>query len=91
MCMREGPHKCQQQSKNDNPPHASGMVLSVYYLFPKLKRHLASIRFSNEDEVTNEVQHFFNGMAVSWYVMGIQKPTQPLRKYIERNSVHVEK
>ncbi|KZC11472.1 Histone-lysine N-methyltransferase SETMAR [Dufourea novaeangliae] len=74
-----------------HPPYSPDLAPSDYHLFPKLKEHLAGTRFNNDDEVKDEVQRFLNGMAASWYDMGIQKLLQRLQKCIDRNGDYVEK
>ncbi|XP_015438009.1 PREDICTED: histone-lysine N-methyltransferase SETMAR-like [Dufourea novaeangliae] len=74
-----------------HPPYSPDLAPSDYHLFPKLKEHLTGTRFSNDDEVKDEVQRFLNGMAASWYDMGIQKLLQRLQKCIDRNGDYVEK
>jgi len=50
-----------------------------------LKKHLAETRFSNDDEVKDEIQRLLNDMVASWYDMGTQKLPQRLQKCIDRN------
>ncbi|CAK9816698.1 Histone-lysine N-methyltransferase SETMAR [Anthophora quadrimaculata] len=74
-----------------HPPYSPDLVPNDYHLFPKLKENLAGMRFSNDDEVKDEVLRYLNDMAVSWYDMGIKKLLQRLQKCIDRNGEYVEK
>ncbi|CAK9803228.1 Histone-lysine N-methyltransferase SETMAR [Anthophora quadrimaculata] len=74
-----------------HPPYSPDLEPNDYHLLPELKENLAGMRFSNDDEVKDEVLRFLNDMAASWYGMGIQKLLQRLQKCIDRNGDYVEK
>ncbi|CAK9803204.1 Histone-lysine N-methyltransferase SETMAR [Anthophora quadrimaculata] len=74
-----------------HPPYSPDLAPNDYHLFTKLKENLAGMRFSNDDEVKDEVLRYLNDMAASWYDMGIQKLLQRLQKCIDRNGNYVEK
>jgi len=46
-----------------HPPYGPDLAPSDYNLFLKLEEHLAGTRFSNDDEVKDEIQRFLNDMA----------------------------
>ena len=72
-------------------PYSPDLAPSDYHLFTHLKEHMGGIRFDDDDEVKEEVKHYLNELAASFYDTGILKLSQRLEKCIEHNGDYVEK
>jgi len=60
-------------------------------LFLHLKKHLTGKKFSDDEEVQEEVMTWFKRLAADFYDSGIQKQVPRLNKCLENAVNYVEK
>ena len=59
----------------DHPPYSPDLAPSDYFLFPKMKQHLAGKQYRTGDEVISAVDDFFEDQDESFYTKGIHTAT----------------
>ena len=57
----------------DHPPYSPDLAPSDFYLFPKMKEHLAGKRFTDDEDLQHAVVDWLNSQAAVWYEEGINK------------------
>jgi len=75
----------------DHPPYNADLAPSDLHLFLQLTKHLAEIKFDDDDEVQEEVTMWFKGQEAGFYDMGIQKLFPRLNKCLDNAGGYVEK
>jgi hypothetical protein len=75
----------------DLPPYSPNLAPSGFHLFLHVKKHLAGIKFDDDDEVQEEVMTWFKGQAADFYDSGIQKMVPRLNKCLHNAGDCVEK
>jgi len=61
----------------------SCLTYSNFHLFLHLKKHLASQKFHEDEEVKNEVTTWLHAQMAEFYDIGIQKLVPRLNKYLD--------
>lgn len=74
-----------------HPPYSPDLAPSDYFLFPKLKKWLAGLKFTSSDEVIAETNAFCAELDKSHYTEGIKKLASRWSKCIELQGDYVEK
>ena len=54
-------------------PYSPDLAPSDFFLFPKMKEHLAGKRFSNDEDLKDSVVTWLYNLAATWYEEGIHK------------------
>jgi len=62
-----------------------------FHLFLHLKKHLAGIKFDDDNEVQEEFMTWFKRQAADFYDSGIQKLVPRLNKCLDNDGDYVEK
>ena len=57
----------------DHPPYSPNLAPSDFYLFLKMKEHLAGKRFTDDEDLQHAVVDWLNSQAAVWYEEGINK------------------
>ena len=55
------------------PPYSPDLAPSDFFLFSKMKEHLAGKRFANDEDLKDAVVTRLNNQAATWYEEGIHK------------------
>ena len=55
----------------EHPPYSPALAPSEFFLFPKIKEHLAGKRYANDENLKNAVVTWFNNQAATSYEEGI--------------------
>jgi len=66
------------------------LTYSHFHLFLHLKKHLASQKFHEDEEVKNEVTTWLHAQMAEFYDTGIQKRIPRLNKYLDTGVDYVE-
>ena len=72
-------------------PYSPDLAPSDYHLFTHLKEHMGGMRFDDDDKVKEQVKHYLNELAASFYDTGIQKLPEWLKKCNKCNGDFIEK
>jgi histone-lysine N-methyltransferase SETMAR len=67
----------------DHPPYSPDLALSVYHLFPGLKKQLKGRHFSSDTEVIAAVETWLEGLPSEFCLSGLQNLEQWAKKCIE--------
>ena len=67
----------------DHPPYSLNMAPSDYHLFPGLKKQLIGRHFSSDAEVIAAAETWLDGQPSEFYLSGLQKLEQWLKKCIK--------
>ena len=54
-------------------PYSPHLAPPDFFLFPKMKEHLAGKRFANDEDLKDAVVTWLNNQAATWYEEGIHK------------------
>ena len=57
----------------DHPPYSPDLAPSDFYLFLKMKEHLAGKQFTDDEDLQHAVVDWLNSQAAVWYEEGISK------------------
>jgi histone-lysine N-methyltransferase SETMAR len=57
----------------DHPPYSPDLAPSDFYLFLKMKEHLAGKRFTDDEDLQHAVVDWLNSQVAAWYEEGISK------------------
>ena len=57
----------------DHPPYSPDLALPDFYLFSKMKEHLAGKRFTDDEDLQHAVMVWLNSQATVWYEERISK------------------
>ena len=57
----------------DHPPYSPDLAPSDFYLFSKMKEHLAGKRFTDDEDLRRAVMDWLNSQVAIWYEEGISK------------------
>lgn len=76
---------------SDHPPYSPDLAPSDYHLFCRLKKFLGGKRFSDQDELENTVNGWFQEMGETFYSTGIEKLVSRMDKCLNLNGDYVEK
>jgi len=71
-------------------PYFPDLALSDYHLFSGLKKKLKFHHFSSEAEVSAAAETWLNGQASDFFLSGLQKLEQRVKKCIELRGEYVE-
>jgi len=74
----------------DHPPYSPDLAPSDFYLFSKMKEHLAGKRFTDDEGLQHAVMDWLNSQAAVWYEEGISKLVSRY-KYLNVHGDYVEK
>ncbi|GFX67160.1 histone-lysine N-methyltransferase SETMAR [Trichonephila clavipes] len=75
----------------DHPSYNPDLAPSDYHLFMHLKKHLAGLRHSDDDEAKTTVKQWLSNQAASFFDDGIQKLVPRYDKCLNSNGNYVEK
>ena len=75
----------------DHPPYSPDLAPLDFYLFSKIKEHLAGKRFTDDDDLQHAVIDWLNSQAAVWYEEGISKPVSQYDKCLNVQGDYVEK
>ena len=75
----------------DHPPYSPDLALPDFYLFSKMKEHLAGKRFTDDEDLQYAVMDWLNSQAAVWYEEGISKPVSQYDKCLNVQGDYVEK
>jgi len=73
----------------DHPDHSPDLAHSHLHLLLHFKKHLASQKFHEDEEVKNKVITWLCVQAVDFYVIGIQKIVPRLNKCLDKGVDYV--
>jgi len=74
----------------DHPPYSPDLAPSDYHLFPGLKKQLKGCHFSSNVEVIAAVETWLDGQPSEFFLSGLQKLEQGVKKRIELHGESVE-
>lgn len=74
-----------------HPPYSPNLTTSNYFLHPKLKKWLGTIRFANNKEVVSAVDGYFKELDGSDYKQCVEAIEHRQEELIELKSGYVEK
>jgi len=74
----------------DHPPHSPDLALSVYHLFPGLKKQFKGRHFSSYTEVIAAMETWLDGQPSEFFLSGLQKLEQRAKKSLEPHGEYVE-
>lgn len=75
----------------DHPPYSPDLAPSDFYLFSKMKEHLAGKRFTDDEDLQHAVMDWLNSQAAVWYEEGISKLVSRYDKCLNVQGDYVEK
>ena len=75
----------------DHPPYSLHLASSDFYLFLKMKEHLAGKRFTDDEDLQHAVVDWLNSQAAVWYEEGISKLVSRYDKCLNIQGDYVEK
>ena len=75
----------------DNPPYSPDLAPSDFYLFSKIKEHLAGKRFTDDEALQHVVVDWLNSQAAVWYEEGISKLVSRYDKWLNVQDDYMEK
>jgi histone-lysine N-methyltransferase SETMAR len=76
---------------SEHPAYSPDLAPSDLHLFPKFKEYLGGRRFKSDEEVTDAVKEWLNGLAAEVYDEGIQKLATRYDKCLNVGDDYVEK
>ena len=74
-----------------HPPYSPDLAPSDFYLFLKMKGHLAGRRFTDDEDLQHAVVDWLNSQAAVWYEEGINKLVSRYDKCLNVQGDYVEK
>jgi len=75
----------------DHPPYSPDLAPSDFYLFSKMKEHLAVKRFTDDEDLQHAVIDWLNSQAAVWYEEGISKLVSWYHKCLNVQGDYVQK
>jgi len=75
----------------DHPPYSPDLAPSDFYLFLKMKGHLAGKRLADDEDLQHAVVDWLNSQAAVWYEEGISKLVSRYDKCLNVQGDCVEK
>jgi len=75
----------------DYPPYSPDLAPSDFYLFSKMKEHLAGKRFTDDEDLQHAVMDWLNSQAAVWYEEGKSKLVSRYDKCLNVQGDYVEK
>ena len=75
----------------DHPSYSPDLAPSDFYLFSKVKEHLACKRFTDDEDLQHAVMDWLNSQAAVWYEEGISKLVSRYDKCLNVQGDYVEK
>jgi len=75
----------------DHPPYSPDLAPSDFYLFSKMKEHLAGKRFTDYEYLQHAVMDWLNSQAAFWYEEGISKLVSRYDRCLNVQGDYVEK
>jgi len=75
----------------DHPPYSPHLAPSDFYLFSKMKKHLAGKGFTDDEDLQRAVMDWLNSQAAVWYEEGITKLVSRYDKCLSVQGDYVEK
>ena len=73
-----------------HPPYSSDLAPSEYHLFSGLKKQLKCRHFSSDAEVISAAETWLEGKIPNFFLNGLQKLQQRVKKCIELRGEYVE-
>ena len=74
----------------DHPPYSPDLALSDYHLFPELKKQLKGRHFLSNTQVIAAAESWLDGQPSEFFLRGLQKLEQWIKKCIELCGERVE-
>jgi len=75
----------------DHPPYSPDLAPSDFYLFLKMKEHLAGKLFTDDEDLQHAVMDWLNSQAAVWYEEGISELVSRYDKCLNVQGDYVEK
>jgi len=75
----------------DHPPYSPDLAPSDFYLFSKMKEHVAGKRFTDDEDLQHAVMDWLNSQVAIWYKEGISKLVSRYNKCLNVQGDYVEK
>ena len=75
----------------DHPSYSPDLAPSDFFLFPKMKKHLAGKRYQTDDEVISAVEDFFGDQDERFYTNGIKALEYHWKKCVQLQGDYVKK
>ena len=72
-------------------PYSPDLAQWDFFLFPKMKEHLAGKRFANDEDLKAAVVTWLNNQAATWYEDCIHKLVPRYDKCLNVKGNHVER